>query len=641
VIIPIGDENPTSRRPYVNYTLLAVNIFIFVLAVSGGRGEIVREYGFVPNAPGLADACLSTFLHLKFLHLAGNMLFLWIYGGNVEDVLGPFLYLPFYLLAGGAATIAYWISASSSSFPCVGASGAIAGVLGFHLVFFPWRRIRFFYWFYFYVGTFRVAAVWGIGFWLALQFLNAFLNAFLFAEFSGVAYWAHIGGGLLFGLGGGMIWKFFLLRAKERLAPAAAPAGLVVTSPSPPAAAPTTARPDGASRRTDPNSVLAKVTDEAFFLATFARSARVHGEQRIAPEHHLRAITALSQQGRFGAGAATAEGFLAIYPDHADAPQVRYRLGLLHVRRLGRPGRGLKLLRRAVEEPGGGYALAEAQAELESVRSNLARITAGKEQAELVGPCAIIYQTDESADEHALAKVVAGATGRHLHDVLRELRAFRGFAARNLPPETAVAIAGYLQARDTPVIVLDATQFHPLLSVERATQVGLVPGGLRWKSATAEGVLRREEICVAAAGRLEAEEAEEVLERKGRGRRRIVGMGGSGAAPPAETARRPRTVRRSRFAIQAVVRETGFAVEFYSERTALGSLAEGQRRGEVALGEIAARILEQADLTLDRGALERLAAGDLGEESWRELTFVSEAALGEYATALYYRRRYG
>ena len=131
------------------------------------------------------------FLHGSVGHIAGNMLFLWITGDNVEDEFGPLPYIGFYLFCGVAAAMAHVLVAPESSVPLVGASGAISGVMGAYIALFPHSRIKIFYWFYFYIGTAQIRAVWWLGFWFGFQLLS---GAAVGASGGGVAYAAHIGG---------------------------------------------------------------------------------------------------------------------------------------------------------------------------------------------------------------------------------------------------------------------------------------------------------------------------------------------------------------------------------------------------------------------------------------------------------------
>ncbi len=226
LLLPIGDVNPTERTPAVNYGLLAANIAVFAMfGLSPGYDRIVMAHGFVPRFPELADAFTSMFLHGGLAHLGGNMLFLWIVGDNVEDRLGWLGYLALYLASGLAAIGAHWALAPNSTIPCVGASGAIAGVLGAYVFLFPHSRIRIWYLVAFGIlttGIKEVAAMWAIGFWFLQQLLMQ-TYAMTSKAMTGVAYAAHVGGfvfGLLVVV---LLWAVGLVRRSGSPAGAAIP----------------------------------------------------------------------------------------------------------------------------------------------------------------------------------------------------------------------------------------------------------------------------------------------------------------------------------------------------------------------------------------------------------------------------------
>lgn len=205
-MIPLGDDNPTRSTPFVNWALILANILIFVLQILNGDDFTIR-WSFIPaelrlwlSGEGSTHALLTIlsamFLHGGIAHIGGNMLFLWIFGDNVEDMFGHIPYLIFYLLCGiGATLIQYW-SNSDSPIPNLGASGAISGVLAAYLVMFPWARVRLFIWpLVIFTGTIPVPALLLLGIWFFMQ-LSAGYQEMVGAAQSegGVAYWAHVGG---------------------------------------------------------------------------------------------------------------------------------------------------------------------------------------------------------------------------------------------------------------------------------------------------------------------------------------------------------------------------------------------------------------------------------------------------------------
>jgi len=199
-MIPLRDDNPSSTRPVVNYLLITacVGIFVYMLSL-GSPSRIVQftfTYGAIPaqilgGTGGYATLVSSLFLHGGWVHLLGNMLYLWVFGDNVEDVLGHGSYLVFYLIVGVIATLTHVVVNPSSQVPVVGASGAIAGVLGAYLVLFPRARILslvplgIFFW------SVKVPALFFLPVWFAMQFLTGVASI---GRDVPVAWAAHIGG---------------------------------------------------------------------------------------------------------------------------------------------------------------------------------------------------------------------------------------------------------------------------------------------------------------------------------------------------------------------------------------------------------------------------------------------------------------
>jgi membrane associated rhomboid family serine protease len=216
-MFPIRDENPQIRVPVVTYTLLALNIAAWVWLQGLGSGgallESICRFGLIPadllgpleisNLPekmacpidGQANwstVVSSMFMHGGWMHLLGNMWFLWIFGDNVEDSMGPVRFAIFYLLCGLAAAALQIMADSSSAVPMVGASGAIGGVMGAYIVLYPRVHVHLLVILGFFITTFAVPAVAMLGYWLLVQLLGGFSS--LGATGGGVAFWAHVGG---------------------------------------------------------------------------------------------------------------------------------------------------------------------------------------------------------------------------------------------------------------------------------------------------------------------------------------------------------------------------------------------------------------------------------------------------------------
>jgi hypothetical protein len=229
-MFPLRDDQPTFSTPFVTYFLIALNLLIFFfewqLGLQNPRGlnQLVFQFGVVPSidagllagtpvfAPGSAILPMFTsmFLHGSWLHVLGNMWMLWIFGDNIEDYLGHFRYLLFYLLCGLAAALTHIAFNLNSKAPTVGASGAIAGVMGAYLILYP--RARVLIWFP-PIFLFQVPAWVMLGYWGVTQFLNGAATSISpAAQQGGIAFWAHVGGFAV----GILLIKTFPERAQRR-----------------------------------------------------------------------------------------------------------------------------------------------------------------------------------------------------------------------------------------------------------------------------------------------------------------------------------------------------------------------------------------------------------------------------------------
>ena len=206
-MIPISDDNPARLVPVINWALILGCIAAFVWELSLGQGmeRAVTAFGFTPASlggghidipnvgrlPASATILTSMFLHAGFLHIAGNMLYLWIFGNNVEDAMGHVRYLFFYLVCGIAAALTLAFVDPASRLPMVGASGAISGVLAGYVLLFPRARVTVIVPLGIIFYPFRIAAFWVVGFWFLLQLISAAATR---PDQPGVAWWAHVGG---------------------------------------------------------------------------------------------------------------------------------------------------------------------------------------------------------------------------------------------------------------------------------------------------------------------------------------------------------------------------------------------------------------------------------------------------------------
>lgn len=226
-MIPLGDRNPRRSTPLITWCLVAANIAVFLYEMSHQTAQgmaYLQGYMMVPREvtqgvdvgpqthlnPEWLTIFSSMFMHANIAHLAGNMLYLWVFGDNVEDRLGHIPYLLFYLLAGLGASAAHIYSDPSSTVPTLGASGAIAGVLGAYIVLFPHARVTTLIPLGFFIDIRPVPAWLLLGFWFVLQVLSQGIGSQVGGQ--GVAYMAHIGGFLV----GVLLIYLFPKRAQPR-----------------------------------------------------------------------------------------------------------------------------------------------------------------------------------------------------------------------------------------------------------------------------------------------------------------------------------------------------------------------------------------------------------------------------------------
>ena len=208
-MLPIRDDNPTRTFPFVNVTLIGINILVFLIQLAGNSNpaalfhkfglvpiEITRgvDIGFPTIQPVYLTFLTSIFVHAGFAHILGNMLYLWIFGDNIEDRMGHLRYLIFYLLAGFGASSIHILFSPSSEIPTVGASGAISGVLGAYIVLFPRAKVVALVLFGFFYRLVRVNALIILGIWIVYQLLFGLLSLGARGSAGGTAWFAHIGG---------------------------------------------------------------------------------------------------------------------------------------------------------------------------------------------------------------------------------------------------------------------------------------------------------------------------------------------------------------------------------------------------------------------------------------------------------------
>lgn len=235
-MIPLSDPDlVTRRRPIINTVLILASVLVFIYELTLGdleRGIFFYKLGFIPDEltgginltgtllgrrihdvtspiPNWLTVITSMFIHGDWLHILGNMLYLWVFGDNIEDRFGHLRHLIFYLASGTVAALVQTLANSSSTVPNIGASGAIAGVLGAYFVLFPYSRIRTMVIFFF-ISFVRIPAVLLLGFWFFLQFIRASAIGTL-VQSEGIAYWAHVGG-FAFGMAVALFYRLLTRR---------------------------------------------------------------------------------------------------------------------------------------------------------------------------------------------------------------------------------------------------------------------------------------------------------------------------------------------------------------------------------------------------------------------------------------------
>jgi membrane associated rhomboid family serine protease len=203
--LPLFDDNPTERAPIATWFLIGLCTGAFLWELGRDQHEILYRYGMIPavlfgsahlvqairTVPPWATLLTSMFLHAGWFHLIGNMIFLWIFGSNVEDTLGRGRYLLLYFCCGIAAALIQALSSPASHVPMVGASGAIAGVLGAYLLLYPWSNVHVFLWIVIFFRIVTVPAWILLGLWFAMQLVSGLMRQ---SGSPGVAFWAHVGG---------------------------------------------------------------------------------------------------------------------------------------------------------------------------------------------------------------------------------------------------------------------------------------------------------------------------------------------------------------------------------------------------------------------------------------------------------------
>jgi len=198
MIIPYKDDNPRVLVPYVTYALVGTNVVIFLFQIISAHA-FTNSFAIIPQTVSenftyyVMTLFTSMFLHGGLIHLGGNMLFLWVFADNIESVLGHIKFIIFYLASGLAAGILQTVIDPGSTIPVIGASGAIAGVLGAYMITFPRARVHTLVFLFVFITTIRIPAIYVLGFWFLFQLTNGLITIGIDTT-GGIAWFAHIGG---------------------------------------------------------------------------------------------------------------------------------------------------------------------------------------------------------------------------------------------------------------------------------------------------------------------------------------------------------------------------------------------------------------------------------------------------------------
>ena len=390
-LVPYGVDNPMSRWPWMNWALIGANVAVFGLEVASGTEtgfvgmvpyvtyRLVSDYALTPGDFRWYQLLTSGFLHVGFWHLFFNMLALWTFGNNVNDRLGHLRYLLLYLGCEVAADVGHVVVEWGSLVPAVGASGAVFGVMGLYVVFFPLNDVRVFYLLWIRPGTFTCSSFWMIGLYVVLN-----VYAALTGGGGNVAVAAHLTGfGAGFGAGVFLLRRGFVERdeydllswlsgrRRRRLeARYASTPALPDGSALPPAPAavqsPAPSRPTGSAR--EYRRTVAELLDMGEVqaaAAAYEEFAEAYPDKALGEAAQARLANVLFRARLYGPAAAAYERFARAYPHHPQAADMLYSAGVLCIRKLHEGERGRRLLAEALPALRDPAKAARARAELQ------------------------------------------------------------------------------------------------------------------------------------------------------------------------------------------------------------------------------------------------------------------------------------
>ena len=401
IVMPIGDEAELERTPFVNITLIGINavVFFFVNAMSNDAeiARVFNQYGLIPARLEWYQFITCMFLHGDFMHIVGNMIFLFIFGDNVEERLGHLGYVFFYLVSGIGASAFYVFLTGNSMIPCVGASGAIFGVVAAFAILSPHVRVRMLWWWWIRGGTFLISAKFLVAFWVVEQLVYYYVTA---GFGGGIAYAAHLGGalfGALVAIGvriwgkpppaevgwgaeafdrdvAGSAWMppppdIAPLRRRE---PAPAASGVLAASPTfedhPRRRSGSPTHADRSSM-SDSDAVLDAIdaNEVEAAIAIYSRHATRSNEALDAPAQAAIAA-AFFERAEFVDALNAYRSYLRTHPVGPDSASAKFRAGVILSRRMKQRPEGKKLLLQAVMEHHDPAVVELARGEIDRIR---------------------------------------------------------------------------------------------------------------------------------------------------------------------------------------------------------------------------------------------------------------------------------
>jgi len=509
-VIPLGDDSPSRTTPFVTYALIAANAAVYLAMLASGEdayAATVGKWGFTPAAFGVVTLLTSMFMHAGILHIVGNMVYLWIFGDNIEDVLGHAGYLAFYVVTGAAAALGQYASDPSSTVPMIGASGAISGVLGAYLVLFPRNRVRILIWISVYIRVVTMGAGWALGLWFAIQLLYGAVSSVYAAAGvrSGTAFWAHIAG---FGMGAALALLLLLLEVikkpdsapertlREAIAQARAAGGGSLAFEGGTVAvgaghvgsyiemdASSSASPSNEPSRTPGEVAAALAAGDPVKAVELARVEMRMASTRRAQLGGLVTVgDALYHEKIYPIAYEAYQCFLSrAAADDVRLAEVKFRAGMIALRHLHDYEKARPLLADAARGHERSDRRELAQKELSYIDSMYARTSAQTGEALLSGSCAVIRQTAGRVNIADVGRIVAATTGAAYADATRLLKTSVGFVAGDVDPMKAKDLVLKLQEAGIPALIVPCEKLVAMPDIQEVERISVTPGDIQFK----------------------------------------------------------------------------------------------------------------------------------------------------------------